>query len=181
MYFLKHFNNKTLSYDLINKFFCNNTKKLPKLKKIILNFGGKTTEIKHLSACLLALELITNQKGALTRAKHPNIRLKIRSGNPTGCKITLRRNSMLNFFFKTLIDIFPKIKSFKGIQISTKMKENTFSYEIDDTFSFPELEAHYYLFNNLPKLHVTIVTNCETKEEFIFLLKSLQFPFFYKP
>lgn len=178
MYFLKHFNNKTLNYDLINKFCYDNTKKLPKLKKIILNFGGKTTEMRYLSASLLALELIANQKTTLTKAKRPNVRLKIRSGNPTGCKVTLRGDSMLNFFFKTLVDVFPRIKSFKGIKMSKKMKENIFSYEIDDTFSFPELETHYYLFNNLSKLHVTIVTNCKTKQELIFILKSVQFPFY---
>jgi large subunit ribosomal protein L5 len=177
MHFLKHFYSKTLSYDLINKFFYNNTKKLPRLKKIILNFGGKTTEIKHLAASLLALELITNQKGALTTAKRPNIRLKIRKGNPTGCKVTLRRNYMFDFFFKTLADVFPKIKNFKEIHLTRKMKENIFSYEVHDTFSFPELEEHYYLFNNLPKLHITIVTSCDTKKEFLFLLKSFQFPF----
>ena len=180
MHFLKHFTNQTLSYDLINKFCYNNTKKLPELKKIILNFGGKTTEIKYLSASILALELIANQKATLTKAKRPNIRLKIRSGNPTGCKVTLRRESMLNFFFKTLVDVFPRIKSFKGIQISKKTKEGIFSYEIDDTFNFLELEAHYYLFNDLSKLHVTVVTNCKTRQELLFFLKSIQFPL-YKP
>ena len=177
MHFLNRYYNKTLNYDLINKFPYNTTKKLPKLKKITLNFGGKTTEVKHLASSLLALELITNQKGSFTTASRPNIRLKIRSGNPTGCKVTLRRNYMFDFFLKTLVEIFPKIKNFKGIHITKKTKKNVFSYEINDVFIFPELEEHYYLFNNLPKLHITIVTSCKSKEEFFFLLKSVQFPF----
>lgn len=177
MHFLNRYYKKTLNNDLINKFPYNTTKTLPKLKKIILNFGVKTTEVKHLASSLLALELITNQKGSFTTASRPNIRLKIRSGNPTGCKITLRRDYMFDFFFKTVVEIFPKIKNFKGIHIAKKTKKNVLSYEISDAFIFPELEEHYYLFNNLPKLHVTIVTNCEKKEEFFFLLKSLQLPF----
>ena len=133
--------------------------------------------MKHLAASLLALELITNQKGTLTTAKRPNIRLKIRKGNPTGCKVSLRKNYLFNFFFKTLVEIFPRIKNFKGMTVSRKVNENTFSYEIHDTFSFTELEEHYYLFNNLPKLHITIITSCDNKKEFLFLLKSFQFPF----
>jgi large subunit ribosomal protein L5 len=177
MHFIEYFCLKTLKYDLVNKFFYNNTKELPKLKKIILNFGCKSTEIKHLASSLLALELITHQKGTLTTTKHSNIFLKIRKGNPAGCKITLKKNSMFHFLSRTLMELFPKIKDFNGLTLTRKIKKNIFSYELHDTFSFNELEEHYYLFNNLPKLDVTIVTNSKVKEELIFILKSLQFPF----
>jgi large subunit ribosomal protein L5 len=177
MHFFEYFCIKTLKYDLANKFFYSNTKKLPKLKKIILNFGCKTTGIKNLATSLLALELITNQKGILTTTKHSNILLKIRKGNPAGCKVTLRKRHMFNFLARTLIEIFPKVKDFTGVALGKKIKKNIFSYELHETFSFNELEEHYYLFNNLPKLDITIVTNSKVKEELIFILKSLQFPF----
>jgi large subunit ribosomal protein L5 len=176
MHFLEHFYIKTLKYDLVNKFSYKNTKKLPKLKKIILNFGCKTSDIKYLASSLLALELITNQKGIMTTTKHSNILLKIRKGNPTGCKITLRKNRMINYFSKFLIEIFPKLKNFEGFKFNRKIKKNYFSYELYDTFNFNELEEHYYLFNNLSKLNVTIVTHTKTKNELLFILKSLQFP-----
>ena len=166
-----------MRHDLINKFLYNHTKELPKLKKIILNFGSKTTGMKNLAANLLALELITNQKGILTTTKHSNIILKIRKGNPTGCKVTLRGSNMFHFLSKTLIEIFPKVKDFKGLTLTKKMKKNVFSYELHETFSFHELEEHYYLFHNLPKLDVTVVTDSKIKEELVFILKSLQIPF----
>jgi large subunit ribosomal protein L5 len=176
MHFLEHFYIKTLKYDLANKFLYKSTKKIPKLKKIILNFGCKTSDIKHLASSLLALELITNQKGTMTTTKHSNILLKIRKGNPTGCKITLRKNKMLDYLSKILIEIFPKLKFFEGFKFNRKIKKNHFSYELHDTFNFTELEEHYYLFNNLAKLDITLVTNTETKKELLFVLKSLQFP-----
>jgi large subunit ribosomal protein L5 len=176
MHFLEHFYMKTLKYDLANKFLYKSTKKMPKLKKIILNFGCKTSDIKHLASSLLALELITNQKGTMTTTKHSNILLKIRKGNPTGCKITLRKNKMLDYFSKILIEIFPKLKNFEGFKFNRKIKKNYFSYELHDTFNFTELEEHYYLFNNLSKLDITLVTSTETKKELLFILKSLQFP-----
>lgn len=177
MHFLKYFCVKTLKYDLTNKFYYNNTKKLPKLKKIILNFGCKTTEIKQLSSSLLALELITKKNGTLTTTKHSNIFLKIRKGNPAGCKITLRKNNSINFLTKILIEILPKTKGFNGLILTKKIKKNIFSYELYETFSFKELEEHYSLFHNIPKLDITIITNSKIKEELICILKSLQLPF----
>lgn len=176
MHFLKYFYTKTLKYDLINKFYYKNTKNLPKLKKIILNFGCKTTEIKQLTASLLALELITKQKGTLTTTNHSNVFFKIRKGNPVGCKVSLKRINMFNFLTKILIEILPKTKNFNRLTFYTKIKKNAFSYQIHDTFSFSELEEHYYLFNNLIKLNMTIVTSAKNKEETIFILKSLQLP-----
>jgi large subunit ribosomal protein L5 len=177
MHYLENFYNKTLKYELINKFIYKNTKKLPSLKKIILNFGCKNADIKQLASGLLAFELITNQQGKITKTKHSNILFKIRKGNPTGCKITLSKEHSFNFLFKMLVEILPKLKKFSGFSISKKIKKNVFSYELNDSFSFTELENHYYLFNSLPKLNITIITNSNTKKEMIFLLKSFKLPF----
>lgn len=177
MNFLEIFYIKTLRYDLINKFSYNTIKKLPKIKKIVLNFGCKATEIKYISESLLALELITDQKGLITINKRPNMILKLRKGNPTGCKVTLNKFKMFNFFNVTLINVFPKIKNFNGFSLKQKIKKNTFSYKIHNTSVFTELEKHYFLFNNLPKLDITIITNSNSKKEFVFLLKSMKFPF----
>ena len=146
MNFIKHFYSKTLKYELLNKFLYKDIKKIPQIKKIILNFGCKNLELKHLAASLLALELITTQKGTLTITKHSNILLKIRKGNPTGCKVTLRKNNMFNFFSKSLIEIFPKQKDFTGFNISKKIKNNVFSYTLDNTFNFNQLKNQYRYF-----------------------------------
>jgi large subunit ribosomal protein L5 len=177
MHFIENFYIKTLKYDLVNKFLYKSTKKLPVIKKIILNFGCKTNDIKYLAASLLALELITNQKSSMTLTRHSNILLKIRKGNPTGCKVTLRKKKMFNCFSKFLTEIFPKLKNFNGFKLNRKMKKNAFSYELHDTFNFQELEEHYYLFNSLPNFDITIVTTTKTKEELIFILNSFKFPF----
>ncbi len=88
MSFLSNFQLKVLKHDLLNKFNYKNINDLPKMKKIILNFSCRTSNIKRLATAALALELITNKKGVLTRSKKSNILLKIRKGNPIGCKIT---------------------------------------------------------------------------------------------
>lgn len=179
MHFLEKFYNKTIKYDFINKFVYNKTKVLPKFKKIILNFGCKNTDIKQFASSLLVLELIANKKGTLTKTKFSNILLKIRKGNPTGCKVIIYNYKLFNFFSKILIEILPNIENFSGFHITKKLKKNTFSYELHETFRFYEIQNHFYLFNNLSKLAITFVTNSTTKKELIFLFKSFTWPFIY--
>lgn len=176
MHFLNYFYNKNLKFDLINKFYYKDLKKLPKLKKIILNSNCKTTESKIIAINLLALELITNQKGILTVAKQPNILLKIKKGNPTGCKLILKKSSMLSFLNKSVREIFSKLKNFDGIKIHNKIEKTSFSFVIKNTLNFPELSENYYLFSNLSNIDLSFVTTTETQEEMLFVLKSLQFP-----
>ena len=110
MHFLEYYYNNVIKFDLINRFNYKNLKNIPKLEKIVLNFGCKTFELKKLSLSLLSLQLITDKKGILTVSKKPNIVLKIRKGNPVGCKVILTKNLMYLFFAKLLIEILPKLK-----------------------------------------------------------------------
>lgn len=132
MHFLEKYYFRTLKYDLINKFRYKSIQRLPKLKKIILNIGCTKADTKQLSASLLALELITNQKSLLTKRKKSNILLRIRKGHPTGCKLTLRKHNLLSFFEKTLFKSFPKLKKFNGFTFNQSIKKNAFSYELHD-------------------------------------------------
>jgi ribosomal protein L5 len=74
-----------------------------------------------------------------------------------------------------ITEVFPKFKNFKGL--NQKISEKVFSYKLTEVFNFPELENHYYLFNNLAILNITIITNSKTKEETMFLLKAFKLPF----
>lgn len=177
MHYLKHFYYKILKYDSINKFSQINSTRLPRLKKIILNFSCKKTDLKQLASSLLALEIISNQFGVLTITKKSNILLKIREGQPVGCKVTLQNKNLFNFFEKTIMKIFPTLKTFTEFKCSAKLKKSAFSYQIHEIFSFFELENHYHLFSSLPKLDIVLVTSAKTKKELVFLLRSFQFPF----
>jgi large subunit ribosomal protein L5 len=169
-----------VKYDLINKFIYKNTEKLPKLKKISLNFGydNKNFNLKSLALAMLALELITKQEGKLTQFKTTKISIKIRKGYPVGCKITLRKTTMYEFFFKLLINVFPKIKNFYGIKIK-KNVTNTISFKLKNTSSFDELEKHHNLFKNLPLLDITFVTTTKNQKELLYLVISHKLPLLY--
>lgn len=176
MNFLEIFHLKALKYDLFNKFLYKKTKHFPKIKKIIFNFTCDQNNLKYLSSILLTLQLITYQKSKITTSKQSNIFLKIRKGNPVGCKVTLRKYALFYSITNFLINIFPKLKNFTGFKVSKTYQFNTFSYTIKDILIFSELSNYYHLFNNLPKLKITLVTNAKTKTELLFLLTTLKFP-----
>lgn len=173
---LENYYQKVIKYDLLNKFFYNHIEDIPQLKKIILNFGCKSFEIKKLAASLLSLELISLQPGVLTKSKKANILLKIRKGNPVGCTVVLKKKRMYNFLFKLLIDVFPNLRDFKGITVAKKLSTTSFSFTVKDLISFKELEKQFYLFSNLPPLNITFITNTKSKRELLYLLKSFKLP-----
>jgi large subunit ribosomal protein L5 len=176
MKILEYYYKKIIRYDLVNKFFYHDLKELPKLQKIILNFGCKSVELKTLSTALLSLELITRKKGILTTSKRPNTLIKIRKGHPVGCKIILEKAVMYQFFFTLLAEVFPRLKDFKGIALTKKNNSNNYSCIIKEMITFKELSNHFYLFNNLPPLNITVVTNTKTQKELLFFLNSFKLP-----
>jgi large subunit ribosomal protein L5 len=175
MYFLKNYYQSVIQYDLINKFQYKNLQNLPKLEKIVLHFSYKNPNIKILASSLLSLELITTKRGTLTTTKKSHILLKLRKGNPIGCKVILKKTLMYRFFTKLLVDIFPQMKEFKKFDLrSPLLQPPTFSYQLKNVFIFLELEQNYNLFSNLSNLNITIVTNTKTQKELLFLLNSFK-------
>lgn len=174
MHFLEYSLKKNIKYDLINKFNYNKSKELPLIKKIILNFGCKTTKIKNLSSSLLALELISEKNARLTVTKKPNIILKIKKGNPVGCRVILTKHKIFYFLERNINEIFLNIKFFNKCKFKQK-NLNFFSYKIYDPFVFHELGKNYYLFNDLTSLDITFVLKSSINKELVFILKSLKF------
>jgi len=174
MNILKYYYKKIVRRDLINKFTYTHLEEVPQLKKIILNFGCKNSDVKNVASALLSLELITTRKASLVKSKRANVLLKIRKGNPVGCVVVLKNNAMYNFLFKLLTEVFPNLKSFTGLNISKKLGKISFTFTLKDFINFKELEKQFYLFINLPPLNITLVTNARTKEELLYLLQSFK-------
>lgn len=160
----------------MNKFFYKSTKILPKVTKVVLNLGCNTQDISNFASSLLALSFITDQTGVFTASRKSNILLKIRKGNLTGCKVTLKNFKGFFFLLRNIWSIFPKIKNFKGFNLEQQLKSNTFSYELSDSLVFPEVESYYFLLKGLSKLNLTLTTSCKSEKEMIFLVKTIQIP-----
>lgn len=175
MIFLKKYYENVIKYDFLNKFSYINYKKIPKIEKIILSFNSKKFDFKLLTSTLLALKLITNKTGQLTIAKKPNLLLKVRKGNPVGCKVILTKQFMYTFLEKLIFDILPKMK--KPLNLKTIPKTRSLSFNIDNALIFKELEKNYFLFNSLKYLQIIFVTNTTNKNEMFFLFNSFKLLF----
>lgn len=177
MHIFEHHYHNIIKLDFINKFNYKNIYSIPKIIKIVLNFGIKEVNFKLLLSLLTALELISSQKAILTRSSTSNISLKIRKGAPVGCKVTLRKSVMYLFFSKLILIIFPSIKQFDGFTFKPQTKEfKPFSFKLADILNFYEIESQYELFKSTPQLDISIVTDCKSKAELKFLLTSFRFP-----
>ena len=177
MLVLKNYYELVIKYDFINKFLYENLEEIPKIKKINLNFGynNNSLNLKNLAIAILSLELITKQKGELTHLKNTKLSIKIRKGYPVGCKITLRKTAMYEFFFKLLTEVLPQIKNFYGIKVK-RSQINSISFKLINAILFNELERHHGLFKTLPILDITIITNTKNQEELLFLINSHKLP-----
>lgn len=177
MNILKNYCKQILKYDCLNKFNYKNINQIPKIKKIILNFNCKNFDIKRLAVAILSLELISTQKGVLTKSTKASINLKIRKGHPVGCKIILEKEKLEIFLFKLLNKIIPELKNFKGLMQAHN--KNSFSFSLKDLINFNELNSNFYLFTSLPTLNITLIFNTTNNKELTFLLKSLKLPLIY--
>jgi len=174
MNILENYYKKIIRRDLINKFAYSHLDEIPQLKKIILNFGCKSSDIKSVASALLSLELITTAPGSLVKSKRSNVLLKIRKGNPVGCLVVLKKDEMYRFLLKLISEVFPSLKSFTGFSVSKKLNKTSFSFTLTDLINFKELEKQFYLFINLPPLNITLITDAKTKKELLYLLHSFK-------
>ena len=128
-----------------------------------MSFSCKNSNTNQIMPSLLALELIASQKSLLTLSKNSNISLKIRKGNPVGCKVVLKKKVMYNFLKNLILNILPN---------QVKFKKN--SLILKNSLVFSELEQQYYLFKDIPKLNISLVCNSINSFELFFLLNSLK-------
>ena len=176
MHFFEFYYENIIKYDLINKFKYKDISKLPQLRAIVLNFGCKHLSFKFLLTNLLALELITSKKGVFTVSNKTNLIFKIKKGSVVGCKLVLRKKTMYIFLAKLLNDILPKSKNFTGFVLKSNKQTKSVSYKLQNPLFFLELESNYYLFNKLPELDITFLTDSVSTDELMFLLNSFKLP-----
>jgi len=169
MYFFEHYNKNIVKYDSINKFRYKNLTKIPDLMFISLRFNFNKLDLRQVLSALTALELITLQKGSLITSKVSSVSLKIRKGQPIGCKVVLRNIKMLLFLTKVIGKI--TIENKKSKQPSG-LDCNIFSFKISNILIFRCLEKNYQFFKNLKNLNVSIITTSTNFKNFLFLVKS---------
>ena len=159
------------------KFGYRSSMAVPRLKKIVINMGiGQGAhDIKILEKCMDELAMITGQKPIMCRAKKAISNFKVRKGLPVGCKVTLRKAMMYEFFDRLLSVALPRIRDFKGFPHSSFDESANYSLGLSEQTIFAEVEVDKVV--RTQGMDITIVTNSKSKEEVLELLKFFGFPF----
>mgnify|MGYP006287933225 FL=1 len=162
---------------LTETFAYKNAFQVPKLEKIVLNMGlGEAVRNpKIIESAAQELALIAGQKPVVTRAKKPIANFKLRADLPIGCKVTLRREKMYDFFDRLVNIALPRVRDFRGVSGKAFDGRGNYSLGITEHIIFPEIE--YDKTDSIKGLNVTVVTTAKTDEEGKTFLKYLGMPF----
>lgn len=174
---LKSYYEKEVVPRLVEKFGYTNRMQIPKLEKIVLNMGlGEAIHnVKLIDSASAELRLIAGQQPVVTRARKSIAAFKLREGMPVGCRVTLRRDRMYDFYFKLVNVALARVRDFRGISGKAFDGRGNYSLGIREHIIFPEIE--YDKIDKIKGLNVTVVTTARTDEEAKELLKLLGMPF----
>ena len=152
-----------------------NKHQVPKIVKINLNSGIDAEADKNQIADVQRdLAAIAGQKPILSRTRKAISNFKLKENQTVGAHVTLRGDSMWEFFYRLLAVALPTIRDFRGI--SPKLDgQGNYNLGVTDFTIFPEITVE-----NVKKslgLDIAIVTTATTDEEGRELLKLLGMPF----
>jgi large subunit ribosomal protein L5 len=153
-----------------------NVHQVPKLEKIVVNMGvSASLEKSAVDDAAKDLALITGRKAAVSKSRHSIANFKLREGQPIGCRVTLRRDAMYEFFDRLVATALPRIRDFRGLSVRSFDGRGNYSLGVNDQTIFPEIDLDKI--KRQQGMDITIVTSARTNEEALDLLKMLGMPF----
>jgi large subunit ribosomal protein L5 len=153
-----------------------NPHQVPRMKKIVINMGvSASLEKSAIDDAAKDLALITGRKAAISKSRHSIANFKLREGQPIGCRVTLRREVMYEFFDRLIATALPRIRDFRGLSPRSFDGRGNYSLGVSDQTIFPEIELDKI--KRQQGMDITIVTSARSNEEAMDLLKLMGMPF----
>ena len=174
---LKELYNKEITASLMKEYNYSSKMEVPKLEKIVVNMGvgDGAHDTKFIEAAVKDLEAITGQKPVVTKARKSIAGFKLREGQPIGCKVTLRGESMYNFMDKLIKLALPRVRDFRGISKTAFDGRGNYTLGIKEQLIFPEI--NYDEVVKVTGMYIVFVTTAKTNEEALHLLNAFGLPF----
>ena len=174
---LKEQYDKKIVIDLQKKFSMKNKLMVPRIVKVVLNMGlGKDSNDKKIvQNSLEDISLISGQRAIITKFKKSISNFKTRKGTPAGIKVTLRSNKMYEFIDRLVNIALPRIKDFRGLNMSGFDNFGNYSFGIKEHIIFPEID--FDKVNSIRGMDITLVTTGKDKKTTLALLEAMNFPF----
>ena len=174
---LKQYYNDTVVKELTEKFGYTSVMQVPRIEKITLNMGvgEAVADKKVMENAVGDMEKIAGQKVVVTKAKKSVAAFKIRDDYPVGCKVTLRRERMYEFFDRLVTVSIPRIRDFRGLSGKSFDGRGNYNMGVKEQIIFPEID--YDKIDAIRGMNITITTTAKTDEEAKALLSAFNFPF----
>src|SRR5687768_5283258 len=164
---------------LVQKFGYKNQMAVPRLEKIVISMGlGKAAaagEKAKIEQAEKELGVIAGQRPVRCKAKKSVANFKIREGQETGLKVTLRGARMYEFLDRVIAVVIPRVKDFRGLNPNGFDKDGNYNFGFTEQTVFPEVDAAAVTFQQ--GMNITMVTTARKPEEGRELLRSFGFPF----
>ena len=152
-----------------------NVHQIPRLVKIVVNMGvSASLEKNAIDDAAKDLALITGRKAVISKSRHSIANFKLRQGQPIGCRVTLRRDAMYEFFDRLVAAALPRIRDFRGLSPRKFDGRGNYTFGIADQTIFPEIELDKI--KRQQGMDITIVTSATTDAEALELLKLMGLP-----
>ena len=174
---LEKFYKEEVVPSLTKQFGYANPMEVPKITKITINMGvgEAATNKKILENAVADLAKITGQKPITTKSRVSVASFKIRDGWPIGCKVTLRRAKMYEFFDRLVNISLPRVRDFRGVSARSFDGRGNYNMGVKEQIIFPEID--YDKIDALRGLDITLTTTARNDDEGRALLRAFNFPF----
>jgi large subunit ribosomal protein L5 len=153
-----------------------NVHQIPRLEKIVVNMGvSASLEKGAVDDAVRDMTMITGRKPVINKSRHSIANFKLREGQSIGCRVTLRREVMYEFFDRLVAAALPRIRDFRGLSPRSFDGRGNYTLGVGDQTIFPEIELDKI--KRTQGMDITIVTSAPTNEEALELLKMMGMPF----
>ena len=153
-----------------------NVHQIPRMEKIVVNMGvSASLEKGAIEDAAKDLAMITGRKPVISKSRKSIANFKLREGMPIGCRVTLRRDAMYEFFDRLVAAALPRIRDFRGTSPRSFDGRGNYSLGIADQTVFPEIELDKI--KRQQGMDITIVTSAPNDAEALDLLKMMGMPF----
>ena len=170
---------ETIAPALMQRFGYTNRLQAPRLEKIVISMGlGKAVtagEKGKMEQAEKELGIIAGQKPVRCKAKKSVANFKVREGQETGLKVTLRGSRMYEFLDRTISLAIPRVKDFRGLNPDGFDDGGNYNFGFTEQTVFPEVDGAAVTFQQ--GMNITMVTTARKPEEGRELLKQFGFPF----
>ena len=122
------------------------------------------------------LSQIAGQKPIRCKAKKAVSNFKVREGQETGLKVTIRGTRMYEFLDRLIALAIPRVKDFRGLPKDGFDQSGNYNFGFTEQTVFPEVDAAAVTFQQ--GMNITmVISNAKGPEDGRALLRAFGFPF----